>query len=342
MAAMRMNRKGTQVVETRTAPEALVTWKAPHCPFLIEYTARTAEQLRLAAADAFFSLPRGGAEIGGVLLGAFEKGRLRILRHVPLDCEHAFGPSFTLSPKDHALLAELLAASRRSAGDAQPVGWYHSHTRSDVFLSVADLEIHDRYFPENWQVALVLRPYSLEHVQGGFFFRQADRSIQGAGPPQEFSADPAEPFPVEADAPPEPKAQAMAAAAVPAPITVLTPVEPSPPAPQPVAADPLLEIRVTPRETSAGSSRAYWLAALLAAAAIVAAIGYEARGRESAALANENAQLRQRDNDLRSEVSRLRSELERQTALNRKLQQDSEAEKQKRKRSQGFAFDPLL
>ena len=36
------------------------------------------------------------------------------------------------------------------------MGWYHSHTRSEIFLSDADLEIHNRYFPEPWQVALVL------------------------------------------------------------------------------------------------------------------------------------------------------------------------------------------
>ena len=60
--------------------------------------------------DAFFSLPRGGAEIGGILLGSFDNGRLVISDYAALDCEHANGPSFTLSPRDEARLTELVAA----------------------------------------------------------------------------------------------------------------------------------------------------------------------------------------------------------------------------------------
>ena len=53
----------------RRAPGALATWSAPECPFTIEYATRVLEDIRLAVAEAFFSLPRGGAEIGGILLG---------------------------------------------------------------------------------------------------------------------------------------------------------------------------------------------------------------------------------------------------------------------------------
>src|SRR5437016_1566235 len=139
---------------------ATSTWSVPQCPFTIEYAPRVLDDIRLAVVDAFFSLPRGGAEIGGILLGKYEKGRLQILDFAALPCEHLSGPSFVLSPRDHTQLAEMLASARGNPKGAQPVGWYHSHTRSEIYMSEADLEIHKRYFPEPWQIALVLKPHT--------------------------------------------------------------------------------------------------------------------------------------------------------------------------------------
>jgi proteasome lid subunit RPN8/RPN11 len=141
----------------------------------------------MAVVDAFFSLPRGGAEIGGVLLGAWDGQRLAVTGYAALDCEHAFGPSFTLSPRDEARLADLLAAPR--TGGLRPVGWYHSHTRSEIFLSDADLEIHRRFFPEPWQVALVVKPHTFQPTRAGFFFRDG-AGMHGASSYKEFVLTP--------------------------------------------------------------------------------------------------------------------------------------------------------
>src|SRR5262249_41278452 len=103
-----------------------------------------------------------------------------------LECEHAFGPSFVLSPNDHRRLSEILAAHRRGAGGTVAVGWYHSHTRSEIFLSDIDVEIHQRYFPEPWQVALVLKPHAFQPMRGGFFFRDENGSIRSESTYQEF------------------------------------------------------------------------------------------------------------------------------------------------------------
>src|ERR1035441_3608128 len=89
------------VTESGTDSTTL-TWSVPECPFTIEASARVLDDIRLAVTDAFFSLPRGGAEIGGILLGKFEDGRLVISDYAALDCEHAYGPSFVLSPPDEA------------------------------------------------------------------------------------------------------------------------------------------------------------------------------------------------------------------------------------------------
>src|SRR5689334_11888327 len=105
-------------METPT-DSGLAIWSVPQCPFPIEYSTRLLDDIRLAVVEAFFSLPRGGAEIGGILLGKYDKGRLQILESVAVPCEHANGPSFILSPKDHTALAELLAKARGNPRNAQ-------------------------------------------------------------------------------------------------------------------------------------------------------------------------------------------------------------------------------
>jgi proteasome lid subunit RPN8/RPN11 len=180
---------------------AVATWTAPECPFRIEYSSRVLDDIRLAVVDAFFSLPRGGAEIGGILLGQREGNLISITGFQSLDCEHAMGPSFTLSPRDQTRLAEMTARAKRNPSDRQPVGWYHSHTRSEIFLSETDQDIHKRFFPEPWQLALVLKPHTFEPTRGGFFFREADGSIRGAASYQEFTLDPLPMRPVPAPGP---------------------------------------------------------------------------------------------------------------------------------------------
>jgi len=184
--------------------EACQTWQVPECPFRIEWSPPVLEEIRAAAMDAFFSLPHGGAEIGGILLGTRAGGCVRILAARPLECEHALGPTFTLSAKDHARLAALLedgCPDLRAQG-WEPVGWYHSHTRSEILLSAQDVEIHNRYFPDPWHVALVVRPHAMRPMRAGFFFRQADGSIHAGASYSEFHLQPATPTP--SAAPPEP------------------------------------------------------------------------------------------------------------------------------------------
>jgi proteasome lid subunit RPN8/RPN11 len=176
---------------TDSCSEGLLgTWVCPECPFKIAYSFRALDDIRLAVTDAFFSLPRGGAEIGGILLGKRDAQQVTILDHVALDCEHALGPSFTLSPRDLAHLSVLLEEARKNPPERQPIGWYHSHTRSEIFLSEADLEIHKRYFAAPWQVALVLKPHTFHPTKGGFFFRDAEGNFHAEASYQEFVLEP--------------------------------------------------------------------------------------------------------------------------------------------------------
>ena len=182
----------------KDAESEVATWKTAECPFPIEYSLRVLDDIRLAVVDAFFSLPRGGAEIGGILLGRYLNQQLAIADYVALDCEHAFGPSFTLSPRDQERLAESLASAEQNPDRLRPVGWYHSHTRSEIFLSEADQDLHNRYFREPWQVALVLKPHAFHPTRAGFFFRETDGSIHGTASYQEFALEPLPVRPVPA------------------------------------------------------------------------------------------------------------------------------------------------
>jgi proteasome lid subunit RPN8/RPN11 len=54
------------------------------------------------------------------------------------------------------------------------VGWYHTHPQMGVFLSHYDTWLHSHFFPEPWQVALVVEPFS---SIAGFFIRQTDGGL---------------------------------------------------------------------------------------------------------------------------------------------------------------------
>src|SRR5450432_2795514 len=167
-------------------------WQPAGCAVRIDYSRAVMEELRVAACDGLNRLAHGGVEIGGILFGVRGPEAVKILAHQALACEYAFGPSFTLWDNDRRALVELLALpdTDSSLSGMQPVGWYHSHTRSQILLSEKDLQLFHQYFPESWQVALVLRPYRFDPVRAGFFFREPDGSVQAASSRHEFIVKP--------------------------------------------------------------------------------------------------------------------------------------------------------
>ena len=116
-------------------------------------------------------------EVGGGLVGS---------RHVNARTEEQFvliegviparftrqGTTFLTFTQD------TLVAMNEELGDRFPerqlVGWYHTHPHMGVFLSHYDLWLHDHFFAEPWQVALVIEPHA---VIGGFFIRQKEGNL---------------------------------------------------------------------------------------------------------------------------------------------------------------------
>ena len=70
---------------------------------------------------------------------------------------------------------EMLNTLETSYPNKVLVGWYHTHPRMGVFLSQWDIWLHQNFFPEPWQVALVIEPFS---SIGGIFIRQEDGSLE--------------------------------------------------------------------------------------------------------------------------------------------------------------------
>jgi proteasome lid subunit RPN8/RPN11 len=168
------------------------SWRVEDSPFTIHYSRAALETVRGAAMEGLHKLAKGGLEVGGLLIGERSGDSVRILEVRPMACEHAYGPSFTLSAGDEELLRgqlAALAAAPELAG-LTVAGWYHSHTRSQICLTEQDQEIYDRHFPEAWQVSLVVRPDKLRPVRAGFFYREPDRTLRRDSSYLEFELQP--------------------------------------------------------------------------------------------------------------------------------------------------------
>ena len=180
-------------------------------PVRIEYALPVLEEICAIAVDGLYRFRHGGMEVGGVLYGTADSGVTSITDFRPLDCEHAFGPRFVLSERDRAAMKQLvdLPKSDPELAGLTTVGWYHSHTRSQLALSPRDLEIYHRFFPEPGRVALVLQPESYTLVRAGLFARDANGAVGTAAYYEEFTVQPGRNGDARPAAEPVPEAAAV-------------------------------------------------------------------------------------------------------------------------------------
>jgi hypothetical protein len=168
----------------------MASWQTAVCPYRIDFAAEKLDEIRIAVVDAFYAVPRGGVEIGGVLYGKRAAGQLEICDFRKIQTEYLTGPSFRLSEHDKVNLKRLMAFTRFDDPQIWPLGFFVSHTRSGIRLSECDEELYREFFPEPWQVALVLKPEQLGPVRGGYFFRDADGVVNGEESAEEFILEP--------------------------------------------------------------------------------------------------------------------------------------------------------
>jgi proteasome lid subunit RPN8/RPN11 len=112
-------------------------------------------------------------EVGGLLVGTWsidiESRQQFIVVETALPARFTKQGSVYLTFTQDSLV-NLHAEIDEHHPGKQIVGWYHTHPGMGVFLSPYDTWLHRYFFPEPWQVALVIDPHT---AAGGFFIRQA-------------------------------------------------------------------------------------------------------------------------------------------------------------------------
>jgi len=157
-------------------PEDMVRWKAPferRGPGVFDILL-TAGAFEACCQHASSDMEH---EVGGGLVGTWhidpESGREHILIEGVIPARFtAFGKAHLTFTQD--TLVDIQARLEEYFPGARLVGWFHTHPKMSVFLSGYDLWLHHHFFPEAWQVALVIEPHS--HT-AGFFKRQHDGGI---------------------------------------------------------------------------------------------------------------------------------------------------------------------
>lgn len=98
-------------------------------------------------------------EAGGLLAGLGRGGLVVVSAALPAEGAEGGPGHLTFTPEAWRAMADRLE-ERFPRWDA--VGWYHSHPGLGVSPSGKDVFLHTRFFPEEWQVALIADPGSGE------------------------------------------------------------------------------------------------------------------------------------------------------------------------------------
>jgi proteasome lid subunit RPN8/RPN11 len=111
-------------------------------------------------------------ELGGFLVGRYDTEahpRVEIRHFLPAASAASRAASLTFT---HETWAQLTREVESQYPDEVVVGWHHTHPNFGIFLSAYDLFIHRHFFPDPWQIAMVVDPRRQE--LGFFQWRQGE------------------------------------------------------------------------------------------------------------------------------------------------------------------------
>lgn len=116
-------------------------------------------------------------EVGGALVGLWcldrDSGEQFIVVQHMLPARHTRQGSVYLTFTKDTIMDFHDEVEKNHVGK-RIVGWYHTHPRMGIFLSHYDTWLHNNFFPDLWQVALVVEPHS---SLAGFFVRRDDGAL---------------------------------------------------------------------------------------------------------------------------------------------------------------------
>ena len=132
----------------------------------VEFAAGALSAIKADVIRAFKSIPRRGAETGGLLCGAIvESGVASLVRIdsvIPVPVEHRFGPAYRLSEIDKASFEKAMQ-------DWAPlgiIGWYRSQTRLGEAPDPEDRVVTAEFFPARRSAFLICYPDASLNVPG--------------------------------------------------------------------------------------------------------------------------------------------------------------------------------
>ena len=192
--------------------ESTIIWHDDASALEVRCDARVLAEIAEAAMSGYRRYPWGGVEIGGVLFGRAEQGTVQIFSFRPAVCEHHYGPAFELSENDQPGFENLLNAASSDVAlvRLKPVGFYQTISRNELSLSEHSRGTFQRYFPEAWQIAMVVKRSKRDPLSVGIFARSSRGGVELHSPPQEFALDGSQqPQPVAPEPPPLPQSPAF-------------------------------------------------------------------------------------------------------------------------------------
>ncbi|MGA7413509.1 MAG: hypothetical protein WBW33_23750, partial [Bryobacteraceae bacterium] len=78
-------------------PVTYTVWNPPGALFPIRYSLALFREIEFFVGEGYRRIPHGGLEVGAVLYGHGEPAEVTIQAFRPIESQHSFGPSFTLS-----------------------------------------------------------------------------------------------------------------------------------------------------------------------------------------------------------------------------------------------------
>jgi hypothetical protein len=158
-------------------------WTVPGTPFAVTYSLGIFHEIDFIVNENYRRIPHGGIEIGGVLFGHVEQNAARIEAFRLIECEHALGPSFVLSDRDREHLKNQLEAANfdPELGGWEVIGWFISHTRSQLHINDRELGWFNEFFPGPGKITLLIKPERFQPTRFAFLVRTADGQIDREG-----------------------------------------------------------------------------------------------------------------------------------------------------------------
>jgi hypothetical protein len=144
-------------------------WEAPDGSRSVAFARGIVEGLRGRALEAFRSVPKRGAEIGGLILGRVLRTKpflARVTGFEEIPCPYRFGPSYVLADED---LPALETALRQERPDPV-IGFFRSYASREMLLDEADRNLLNRYSPDERSIFLLLQPKASASCAAAFLF----------------------------------------------------------------------------------------------------------------------------------------------------------------------------